>query len=620
MGEKPETTNQKRICSLAWPYAIAVAAISVVPFLPALSGEFLNWDDLGNFLENPHYRGLGPANLHWMFTESWHGHYVPLTWLTHGLDYVLWGMDPRGYHAVNLLLHAVNAILVFLLTLQLVTLASCGRGEPAPTAAGRSRPEGRSYIMPAALAALFWAVHPLRVESVAWITERRDVLAACFYFAAVLFYLRAHDPSHSPAGNYAGSVACMLLSMGAKAWAVTLPAVLLVVDVYPLRRRGWTQLLVEKIPFVLIAAGGAWAAGAAQGGTQAFLTWEEYGPHPRVMQSMYGLGFYLAKTFAPFGLSPLYLLPEHPETIPERWVYGAAVAVVVTAAAFLLRRRAPGLLAAWAAAVAIVLPVLGLVQTGPQEAADRYTYLAAAPGSVVLAGLLARGGKGVAGIALAALAGLAVMTWNYSAVWARSETLWAHAVEVDPGNREAQSMLAMVREKEGDFRAALERLDRLVAEHPDRGEVYSNRGSVRHQMGDLEGAARDYDAAIRLAPDFAPAFASRSALRAQQGDYTGAEADALRAVQLDPRTANAWVILANLRMMRRDVAGAKEAFDRALESDPGHLEARLNRIQLHLELKNFDAARADAQAIRESAPPHWPYWGRLEKLEERISK
>jgi len=186
-----------------WLAPVIVALLTAVAFLPALQNGFVDWDDKSNFLLNHHYRGLGLDELRWMFTAFHMGHYVPLTWLTLGLDYLLWGMDPAGYHLTNLLLHVATAVAFYFLTMQLLCLGAGSVGEDKAVWAG------------AAFAALIFALHPLRVESVAWITERRDVLSGLLYVLTILAYLRARDRLGRGARWYWVSVAlfgCALLS------------------------------------------------------------------------------------------------------------------------------------------------------------------------------------------------------------------------------------------------------------------------------------------------------------------------------------------------------------------------------------------------------------------------
>ena len=231
---------------------LLVVCVTLLAFLPALRGGFVTWDDDWNFLNNLNYRGLGPGQLRWMFTTFLGGPYQPLTWLSFGLDYTLWGMNPARYHLVNLLLHAVNAGLFYALALRLLRLAVPPPAEESPLRRG------------AVFAALLFAVHPLRVESVAWITERRDVLSGAFYLAAVLYYLRAvcdAVPGPRRRGLWP-ALAFFCAALLSKAIGVGLAFVLLALDVYPLRRlplspKTWLSpesrpVLAEKLPFLAL--------------------------------------------------------------------------------------------------------------------------------------------------------------------------------------------------------------------------------------------------------------------------------------------------------------------------------------------------------------------------------
>src|SRR3989475_6818994 len=245
-----------------WLVPALIALVTFAAFLPVLQNQFVDWDDQRNFLDNHHYRGLGWTHLRWMWTTHL-GHYIPLTWMTLGLDYVLWGMNPLGYHLTSLLLHAANAVVFFFVAFRIL-----GLGLPDP---GDRRQA--DLVLSAGFAALVFAIHPLRVESVAWVTERRDVLSGLFYPSAILIYLRACERGERGRGWYwaaVGSFACALLS---KSMAVNLPIVLLILDVYPLRHLGgaigwWSEparrVYVEKLPFVLLATAAAAIAVMAQ--------------------------------------------------------------------------------------------------------------------------------------------------------------------------------------------------------------------------------------------------------------------------------------------------------------------------------------------------------------------
>ena len=290
-----------------------VAGLTLFVFLPAVGNDFVNWDDDRNFLENPYYRGLSIENIRWMFTTFHLGHYHPLTWLSLGLDYVLWEMNPAGYHFTNIVLHTATALLVYFLILRLLGLATQAEEETA------------ELRFSAAFGALLFAVHPLRVESVAWVSERRDVLSGLFCVAAALLYLR---------GRLAASVGLFAAALMSKVIVASLPVVLLLVDIYPLRKKPSFGLLLNKIPyFALALAAGLFALSRQRtgvGGTFADIAVE---PVLRVTMSLYGLAFYAWKTVLPFGLAPQYVLGSSPGAFDLPLLVGSLAAIAVTAAA-----------------------------------------------------------------------------------------------------------------------------------------------------------------------------------------------------------------------------------------------------------------------------------------------
>ncbi|MCI0656328.1 MAG: hypothetical protein L0170_04570, partial [Acidobacteria bacterium] len=225
-----------------WILGPAAALVAFAAFLPALNADFVNWDDDWNFVTNPNYRGLGPAQLKWMFTDTY-GHYMPVTWLTLGLDYALYGMNPRGYHFTSLLLHAVNALVFFFVVLRLIRKAIPSAAESA-------------VAWSAFAGALFFAVHPLRAESVAWVTERRDVVSGLFFMASLLAYLKAQDDGASRRKWLIISVSCFAVSLLSKAMGMMLPVVLLAIDVFPLKRTDLKKpdrsVLLEKVPYLVL--------------------------------------------------------------------------------------------------------------------------------------------------------------------------------------------------------------------------------------------------------------------------------------------------------------------------------------------------------------------------------
>ena len=367
--------------------AAAVAIATFFAFLPTLENGFVDWDDQYNFLLNESYRGLGWTKLKWMFTAFHLGHYAPLTWITFGADYLVWGLDPFGYHLTNLLLHTANAVVFYLIAVRLLSAS-------VPDAA--SRPLLLRFV--AAFAALVFAIHPLRVESVAWATERKDVLSALFYLLAVLVYLKPKQvPSGRPAVQRRGYWLCFLLfvlALLSKSMAVTMPAVLLLLDIYPLRRFSLTVAglrssqarwaLLEKVPFFALSA--LASIGAFRGTiaesvltTEEALRWVD-----RAAVAVYGLGFYLSKLVFPSRLANLYALPIPFDPLaPPVLLSAVSVAGLVLLSTWLARRTLVFLIA-FAIYTVILLPVIGIFHNGPQIAADRYTYLALLPWTILL--------------------------------------------------------------------------------------------------------------------------------------------------------------------------------------------------------------------------------------------
>ena len=554
-----------------WLLPVAAALITILVFWPTLDNQFVDWDDDRNLVNNSDFRGLGWSHLRWMFTNTLMGHWIPVTWISFGADYLLWGMNPFGYHLTNLLLHAASAAVFSFVALRLL---------PAPAGhVPHTAPLG------ALAAALFFAIHPLRVESVAWVTERRDVLSGLWFLLTVLTYLRAAEASRARRRWWlAGSVGCYALAATSKSIVMTLPVILLILDVYPLRRLGarwseWTasegrRVLAEKIPYLVVAGG---AAGMA---TYALRSFGETlaSPPPiasRVMMALYGLWFYVWKTFMPLAISPLYQLPT-PLDPAEPWmIASAAVVIALTGGLLVLRRRWPAGLAVWVSYGVLLAPVSGLVQSGPQLVAARYSYLACLGWALIVGGavnVLVRRGAGRppgAGWARAGLVatvvcflGLGVLSWRLAGIWHDSETLWSHVVSLDPASSIG---------------------------HHNLGFAYLNQSK-------LDAAEREVLTALRLDPEWELAQTTLAVILFRQGRFEqagearahlgslllkhrkyGAAADLFRKeVNARPGDAAAHNNLGVALLLLGDIGAAIEHFEQALRINPGHEKARRN--------------------------------------------
>jgi tetratricopeptide (TPR) repeat protein len=595
----------------AWraaPFAIALA--TTVVFAPVLRAGFLDWDDPINFLENPYYRGLGWPQLRWMLTASVMGHWIPITWLTLGADFAVWGMNPFGYHLTNLLMHAVSAALFYLVARRLLGLAM-------PTASPGTVSLG------AAVAALFFAVHPLRVESVAWITERRDLTSGLFFLCTILAYLKAHErPPAVATGWRWAALAAAALALASKSIVMGLPLALLILDIYPLgrlgpRARDWwgaqaRPVWREKIPFALLAVATAAAAYSLQR-SAGYLTPAD--PLSRIGMVAYNVWFHAWKTVAPLGLGPLYELPPRVNPLEAPYLLSAAGGLTITAATWLLRRRWPAGLAVWAFYLVMLAPVSGVVHTGYHLGADRNTYVPCA-GFAVLVGALAvavvRAGHAgllrppIPALALGAIglwiAGLGSTARVQSSVWHDSETLWRYAIEVEPDCAICHHNLGVALGRRGQRAEAQALVERAIALRPDRSEFHANYGPLLIEVGRREeGMARlryrlghnprDITARVNLA------------IALLEADRPGEAVTELeQALRFKPDSVPALNSLGRARLALGRPDLARQAFERALAIDRADPVARLGLGRAYLARGDRAGASAQLEALRRLDP------------------
>jgi protein O-mannosyl-transferase len=422
--------------------ALVIVVAPLAVFRGALANGFV-WDDYFNFVVNRAYRGVGWAELSWMFNSAQLSHWIPITWMTLGLDYVVWGMAPAGYHLTNLLFHSANAW-VFYLVARRILRAAVPDIEAGALRAGSVG------------AALFFSVHPLRAESVVWITERRDLVSGLFFLLAVFAYLRARDakPASTRASRRSFMLSVIFFQFGvmSKSIVVTLPVVLLILDVYPLRRLGrsgarWSQVkvLLEKLPYLPMALLGGFVAVTIVGRDGGLISLERLSVLDRIIVIFHSAWFYLWKTVLPFGLSPLYELPSSVSALAPRFLVPLVATLAISCLVLAARHRWPAAMAAWFAYLCILAPVSGGLHNGVQIAADRYTYLACLPWALLFGGgvmMVVRAGLATVLSPLAYkaslasigawLAALALLASSQTAIWRDDETLWRHALASDP--------------------------------------------------------------------------------------------------------------------------------------------------------------------------------------------
>ena len=539
-------------------------AIVWAVFGQTLAHTFLNYDDDEYVYANPNItRGLTMGGLRWAFThvhaDNWH----PLTTLTHMLDCQLYGLHPWGHHLTNVLLHAAAAILLFLALRNL------------------TRTLWRS-----AFVAVLFAIHPLRAESVAWISERKDVLSGVFFMLTLWAYGRYARSERKRLSQYLTTLVLFALGLMCKPTLVTLPFVLLLLDYWPLRRfppvspsetlvAGWRQLILEKMPFFVLTAASCVATMLAQ--EEVFATSFKPDFAQRVGNALVSYAAYLGETIYPMHLAVLYPYRAGHPGIGQA-IFAFLLLLAITLLLFTWRKTYPFLLVGWFWFLGMLVPMIGLVQVGLQARADRYTYLpqiglfiAATWAAAELFGKW-RHGRAVAVVtAMLLVTALGARTYDETSHWRNSETLWNHAIENTSENSVAQNSL----------------------------------GTVLLEKGEFEQAARHYEEALKVEPDSAVIHGDLGKALERAGRIDEAMFEFRRALQLNPRSADVFYDLGNVSMDKGQTEQAISYYDRAIQIKPDFAGVYNNLGNAYLRLGQLDEAISNyrkAVALRPDLP------------------
>jgi tetratricopeptide (TPR) repeat protein len=596
--------------------ALALFAGTLWLFWPATRGAFV-WDDAQYVVGNAALRdGLTPASVRWAFTSFYAANWHPLAWLSHLADVQLHGLDPRGHHLTSVLLHAANALLLFVVLRRLT-----------------------GALWRSALVAALFAVHPLRVESVAWVAERKDVLCALFALATIGAYVSwARRPT---AWRRAGVVALFALALLAKPMAVTLPLLLLLLDAWPLHRTDWAWsgrwrgLVAEKAPLFVLSGLSAAVTLWAQAEAGGLVSTAKYPPAGRLANAAVSYLRYLGASVVPARLEAFYPYPVHGIA---GWKVGLACVALAALGwgAWRTRRRLPFLAAGWLWYLVALAPVVGIVQTGQQAWADRYSYLPLIGPAIALAWLLAGLATGprrrialVAGAALA-IGALAAGTRAQIATWRSDDALYARCLAVDPGNWLAHNNLATglagagrTQEAAFHYQEALRlnpgyetahynyanalvaqgRVDEALAHYREAVRIdpgyeiaHYNFANTLLARGRADEAVAEYRAAIRAKPDYVEAYDNLGVALLRQGKIEEALQAYRTVLALKPDLAAAHNNLggALLRQGKRQEALAH--LETAVRLDPGLFRARVNLGQALGELGRWDEAVVQLEA------------------------
>ena len=576
-----------------WRRPLALAALligtTLLVYAQTWRFDYVLIDDPIEVSANPRVQaGLTLQNVVWCFSSFFDGNWIPFTWLSLMLDTTVFGFRPGGYHFTNVLLHVADTVLLF---------------------AFLARATGHQ-LRSAFVAALF-ALHPLHVESVAWITERKDVLSTLFGFVSLLAYVR-----YAKSGRSWALAACFVsfvASLLSKPTLVTLPFLLLLLDYWPLDR--WTasvnavgKLLLEKVPFVAVSAVFAVITVRAQASAGGVRTLEAFPLSVRSANAVVAYAAYLGKTLFPRDLMVYY---PHPgaelawSTVAEAAVLLLAISAVAVAGI----RRCPYLFVGWAWYLGTLLPMIGIVQVGGQQMADRYTYFPLIGFFIALvwlvcdfvpAGLLQA--RVLPAVAVCTLAALAWATFVQAGYWQDDMSLFGHSPAATKNNAYMLNKFGVALVQRGKLNEAIENFEAAIRRKPRSFDPQYNLALVLQKIGRLDEAAQHYRTALALNEQHADAHNNLGAILLDQGKYAEAKQQFQRAAEINPNRVEAHINLGALCLKTREYAEAITQNQRALAINPRLVQCRRNIVAALLAQGRSDEAVSQLELILRDAP------------------
>jgi tetratricopeptide (TPR) repeat protein len=545
---------------------IFLAVVTWLVFGQTLRHEFINYDDAKYVYENPHILGgVTIQGIAWSFTHVYAHNWHPLTWLSHMLDCQFYGSNPGGHHLSNVLLHMATAILLFLFLRQM-------------TAA----------LWRSAFVAAVFAIHPLRVESVAWVAERKDVLSGLFFVLTMWAYVRYARRPWSLA-RYGLVALLFALGLMCKPMLVTLPFVLLLLDYWPLNRVGAVgdhpnnnfpipgRLILEKMPLLGLAAASCVATLFAQESAIQSVSLPS-----RMGNAFVSYSVYLRQLFWPSGLAPFY---PHPKGQLPFWEIALAVIMLlaITGAAIAWRKKRPYFFTGWLWYLGMLVPVIGIIQVGWQPWADRYTYLPqiglclAFTWGIVDLSASWRQRREILSVAAAAVIAILVWrAWIQTSYWKDSEKLWRHTLAVTENNDVAFNNLGIVFLEQGLVDEAMSRFQKAAEIRPNNVYAHANLAKAFLQKGRMAEAVAEYQIALQIDPNQADAQSALGVTLLEMGRPDESVAHLLKALEINPNYADAHYNLANTFLRIGRVEEALAHYSKVFEIDPNNVEAMNN--------------------------------------------
>jgi tetratricopeptide (TPR) repeat protein len=576
--------------------SIGLAFVVIAAHVRLVNCDFINLDDAEYVTTNPAVAsGLSWQGVNWAFTHSVAGNWHPVTILSHMLDCQIFGVRPGPAHVMNLLLHVLNTVLLFLVLLSLTRTTAVPEGNVirrAQSATSHAMDTAPIRVWLCAFAAALFGVHPLHVESVAWISERKDVLSGLFFMLTLLSY-SAYVCSAGSSGApkkprgisgvfYTLAVLAFALGLMSKPMLVTLPFVLLLLDLWPLRRIATTKgvlnraavreclpLLWEKVPFFALAAMCCFVTFRMQRASGAVVTLDNFSLNDRISNSLVSCVTYLSKTFWPCSLAIIY--PWNPKP-PSQVVLCAVLLIAISIYAIASLKTNTHIFVGWFLFIGMLVPAIGIVQVGSQAMADRYTYLPLTGVFIALAwslpSFISRRQRAAAVLPACAVLALAAATFHQTGFWRDSEILFSHALAATEHNSQAHYMLGAIYEARGDSNNALGRFEAAVQENPANVRAHCGLGYIYGSQGRFSEAVQHYQAALLIQPANPKAHVGLADVLLRQNKIEDAIEHYSLALKAQPGIAEAHYQLAGLLEAKQDRAGAASHLRRAVELAP----------------------------------------------------
>ena len=576
---------------------LSLVALQVLVFGPSLNYEFLKYDDDVYVYENPGIQTLNAESTAWMFRRPYYRAYAPLTLLSHAKDYRLWGANPWGHHLTNIVLHCLNTALVFLLGLLLLPVSRPSASSKPPMLLETAD------IVGAFFAAALYSLHPMRVESVAWISDRKDLLLAFFVLLCLLAYLvydTRRDRKHAMFW-YLASLISFVFAALSKSVAVIVPAVLILFDAFhvngPAKGTLWKSLLLEKIPFFIVSVVFAVVAILSARGSQMSDIVVDFTPLQNLLLPFYSVMFYPAKMLWPVHLTPVYGPPELPLML-----LAAVLCIGITALTIIAARRGNRWwLLAWVCYLIAILPTTTGLSAGIQPWADRYSYL-----PVVSLMLLTGAGirvlwkkceaQGVffgsltAFLLILAVSVLGRLSMRQLPIWQNGELLWHHAIAETPELPRPYANLGVVLDSKGDHTSALRLYARAVELEPGYADALYNSGVAYEALQLPDSAALFYGRAIAADSTHDDAYVNLGNLYVRAGNLDDGIRLFERAIAIDDSNPDPYYNMGIAAFTKADRSKALECFQAALKLSPRHADAYHNMGVVYLDFGDGDAA------------------------------